>query len=316
MSLVMMFSLGCRPSPDTTAPSGDGESFDCATIRDDPVEVTVLDGPRAGRGLTFSAAGDLLVGVSEPSITQSAYSGPMELLQPGFGSMEQIDRLDDGDYVVANFDENSLYRITPEGGTAVISGDVSTYVVRVGPDGMVYTTSGESGLSSVVERIDPSSGAREVVVRAGDADPPFQARVLDFSPDASRMYMGTYTEGSIYVVELDDRLDPVGPPELLAESVGQWHDGLGVDACGYLWVASYGDQSTYRVSPDGSEVVAILQSEESEGMFGHGVYWGTGAGSFRHDALYLPQPLNNDTVGEALIGVPYRTWTGEVFNAP
>jgi hypothetical protein len=81
-------------------------------------------------------------------------------------------------------------------------------------------------------------------------------------------------------------------------------------------VASYEDQSTYRVSPDGSEVVVILQSDEDEGMFGHGVYWGSGAGSFRDDALYLPQPLNNDTVGEAIIGVPYRTWPGEVLNAP
>ena len=79
---------------------------------------------------------------------------------------------------------------------------------------------------------------------------------------------------------------------------------------------SFDRVSQVFTSSDGSEVVAILQSEESEGMFGHGVYWGTGAGSFRHDALYLPQPLNNDTVGEALIGVPYRTWTGEVFNAP
>ena len=199
---------------------------------------------------------------------------------------------------------------------ALIAGDIPTYVVRVGPDGMIYTTNGEVGRDNVVQRVHPETGEVEVVVRGRDGSPPFQARVLDFSPDLSRMYMGTHVLGSVYVVDLDEDLNAVGVPRVLAPSVGSWHDGLGVDACGYLWIASYDDQSTYRVSPDGSEVVRVLRSTFDEGMYGHGVAWGSGVGGFREDALYLPQPVNGGTVGEAIIGVPYRTWDGTVINAP
>jgi hypothetical protein len=156
----------------------------------------------------------------------------------------------------------------------------------------------------------------EEVLKGRDGTPPFEARVMDFSPDLSRMYIGTHTDRAIYVVDLDKDLNPINDPVILAPSVGGWHDGLGVDACGYLWVASYDDQSMYRISPDGSDVRSMLDSSFQNGMYGHGVFWGTGEGGFREDALYIPQPNNNDTVGEAIIGVPYRTWSGTVVNAP
>ena len=61
-----------------------------------------------------------------------------------------------------------------------------------------------------------------------------------------------------------------------------------------------------------NERIQRIQAE----LTGHGVAWGSGVGGFREDALYLPQPVNGGTVGEAIIGVPYRTWDGTVINAP
>jgi len=306
------------PTPPTTTGTTTGGTtpsgvLDCDGISDEPVEVTIVPGPRAGRGLTFNQAGDLLIGAYEPHITQSTYDGPMALLRPDFGNMEQIDRLPNGDYVVARFDSQTLVRVTPDGAESIIAANIPTYVVRVGPDGMIYNTTGEAGPNSVVQRTDPETGTTEVVVRGIDGTPPFQPRVLDFSPDLSRLYIGTYTSGSIYVVDLDVDLNPTSDPVVLAPSVGNWHDGLGVDACGYLWVASYDDRATYRVSPDGSEVTPMLQSEMGL-MWGHGIYWGSGHGGFLEDALYLPLPNNDDKVGEARIGMPYRTWGGTVIN--
>jgi hypothetical protein len=310
-------------TPDTTG--GDTEdagetdlsalpTFDCATITDDVVPVTVVPGPRANRGLTFNLEGDLLIGVMEPNIIQSPYGGPMTSLA-NIGGMEQIDLLPDGDYVVANYEDKTLMRVTPAGSTNIIVADVPTYVVRVGPDGMVYATNGEEGSSSRVFRIDPDTGEKLVILRGSDAATPFGPRVLDFSPDLAHMYFGTY-QSEVYVVDLDDDLNPVGAPTILARDVGGWHDGLGVDICGYIYIASYNDQDAYRISPDGSEVIKILNSNSSEGMYGHGIAWGSGVGGWQEDALYMPQPNNGGTVGEALIGVPYRTWEGIVLNRP
>ena len=300
-------------SPTSTATD---EVFDCASVTKDPVEVRLVEGPRAGRGLTFNEAGDMLIGVHEPHIAQSTYKGPLDVLYPSFGGMEQIDRLPDGDYVVSDYDAGALVRVTPDGIQSLIAADVRTYLVRVGPDGMIYTTTGVEVGNNTVNRTDPNTGVTEEVVRGADGDPPFVGRVIDFSRDLSKMYIGTYGSGAIYVVDLDEDLNPTTTPVQFARSVGGWHDGIGVDACGYLWVASYDDQSTYRVSPDGKSSVRVLRSTFAEGHYGHGVFWGTGEGGFRDDALYLPQPYNRDTVMEAIIRVPSRTFPGTVINAP
>ncbi len=194
-------------------------------------------------------------------------------------------------------------RLAQDGTISLMATGIPTYLVRVGPDGLVYTTNGEVGMNNVIQRTDPDTGVTEEVLKGRDGTPPFEARVLDFSPDLTRMYIGTHTNRSIYVVDLDKDLNPISAPVVLAASVGSWHDGLGVDACGYLWVASYDDQSTYRVSPDGSDVRRILQSSFADGMYGHGVFWGSGEGGFREDALYVLRVLMFPMLESMLGGV-------------
>jgi hypothetical protein len=315
-------------TPDSAEPDSAGDTgetdlppiptFDCATITNDVVEVTVVSGARADRGLTFSQSGEHLIGVLQPNVIQAEYGEPLSVLSPGVGGMEQIDLLPDGDYVVSRPDNDTLTRISQEGSTTVIATDIQTYVVRVGPDGMVYVTNGEEGPSSRIYRIDPDTGEEEIWLRGNESTPYIEPRVFDFSPDFTRFYIGNheYNGGTIYVVDLDEDYNPLGPAEVFAEDVGDWHDGLGVDICGYLYVASYNDQDTYRISPDGTEVIKILNASFSDGMYGHGIAWGSGVGGWLEDALYIPQPNNGNTVGEARIGVPYRTWEGVVLNRP
>ena len=286
------------------------EPFDCATITDDPPPTTVLEGPQAGRGITFDAFG-YCIGVVEPHLVRAAYGESVQPFVPGLGDeLDQIDILPGGDFVVARYDKGNLVRVTPEGVTSDLATDVFAYGVRTGPDGFVYTANGQ-----VVHRIDPEAGGKTEFVAAAGVSP----RVVDFDRDASRMYIGTMESGGqVWVVELDEDLAVTGEPTLFHDGLGDWHDGIGVDVCGYVYVSDFETLSLYRITPDGSAAVTLLQADGTGtgDPFGHGLRWGSGVGGWRHDAFYMPLPLRNDAVGEVAIGVPYRDWPGPVLNRP
>ncbi len=281
--------------------------YDCADIPLGEPELTVLTGPLAGRGLALDALG-FAIGVSEPHLTKSTYSTPATLLAPNLGELDQIDILPDGDYALAHFGNGSLLRVTPTGHSSVIATDVDAYGLRVGPDGLVYTANG-----SAVLRVDPATGTKTVLLQGPGLSP----RVLDFSPDLGRMYIGTMRQaGTVWAVDLDDSLTPESDPEVLVHGLGDWHDGLGVDICGNIYVVDYETLAIYRISPDGTSIETVFQASLADKMLAHGIVWGSGAGGFHEDAVYIPQPMNGDTVAELQIGVPYRTWDGTVLNAP
>lgn len=286
------------------------ESFDCATITDDSPPTTVLQGPQAGRGITFDEFGHC-IGVVEPHLVRAGYGEPVQPFVPGLGDeLDQIDILPGGDFVVARFDTGTIVRVTPEGVTSDLATDVFAYGVRTGPDGLVYTAN-----SQVVHRIDPERGGKIEFLAAPGVSP----RVVDFSPDSSRMYIGTAeTGGQVWVAQLDDALEVVGEPTLFYDGLGDWHDGIGVDVCGYVYVSDFETLSLYRIAPDGSAMVTLLEANGTGtgDPFGHGLRWGSGIDGWRHDAFYMPLPLRDDAVGEVAIGVPYRDWPGTVLNRP
>ena len=145
--------------------------------------------------------------------------------------------------------------------------------------------------------------------------------MINFDLDYTKMYIGTFggSQGRIYVVELDANLDPISGPEVFVSGVGTgaYHDTLGVDLCGYLYVADYSTSAMFRISP-GGDVQTLLQAQgllSSE--YVHGMTWGTGEDGWLDDAIYLTQPYNGNTVMEVVIGVPSRHWTeGYAINLP
>lgn len=95
---------------------------------------------------------------------------------------------------------------------------------------------------------------------------------------------------------------PVGEARLFASQVGGgFHDGLGVDGCGNLFVADYQTSGLHRVTPDGK--VALYQQWDTQ-TYGHSL--SGGSGGWDELSLYLPQPFNDDTVVKVEIGVPAR----------
>jgi hypothetical protein len=120
----------------------------------------------------------------------------------------------------------------------------------------------------------------------------------------------------VYFVEVDDELNPTGDAVIFASNVGQgYHDGLGIDACGNLYVPDFNTRGLYRVDPEG--VVTMLFDLQTSGSqhYGHGLEWGSGVGGWNHKAIYMPQPYEGNTVLEVVLGVPsgsyVRTWVGD-----
>jgi sugar lactone lactonase YvrE len=168
--------------------------------------------------------------------------------------------------------------------------------------------------------IDPDSGQYTQFLSDGPPDFPRQVspRTLAFSRDFSKLFVGTIdSSGRIYTLDLDKDFMPDGDPQVFAEGAGNgWHDGLGIDVCGNVYAVDYASKSLYRASPDGSEVVKLVDWSENRKELAHGLAFGNGLGGWRVDAIYLPESENGKRVKEIVLGVPGNMWPGQVINGP
>ncbi len=288
----------------STGDTGDLPAIDCATLSAAPLSAGLVAGARAYHGIVITDAGTL-VGSDGNNLLEADGYGLSTVFFPGTGSMEQLDRFPDGTIVGAR-SNGDIIQILPGGGNTVLATVGSTYGVRVGPDDKVYVADW-----SRITRIDPALGTVETWFDGGNQ---FKPKVLDFSVDHTKMYVGSINNGGkVYELDLDANFDPVGTPRVLASTPGSWHDGLAVDVCGNLYVAEYNTTSMYRISPAG--VVSTL-FDPPFSNYGHGVVFGNGAGPFSETALYVPLPYDGNKVAEVEIGVPYRTYPGPVLNGP
>jgi hypothetical protein len=287
------------------APPDATPAFDCATIPATPLSTQAIAGARGYHGLAITAEGDM-VGSDGSSLIKSDYDGNWSVFLPGFGDGEQVDVLPNGDLVMAA-DDGSLARITPQGARSLLAADVWAYGVVLGPDGLIYTAGG----GAVVKRVDSSTGQTTTLIpNVGQT-----TRPVGFSPDNRRMYIATIGDGTVYYQDFDVNMNLDGPVTVFASNVGDgWHDAVAVDACGYVYVPDFWTSGLYRIHPDGTPQL-YWQPQSSSG-YAHGLTWGTGEHGWREDALYAPQPYNNNTVIEIVTGVPPRDWAGTVINAP
>lgn len=280
-------------------------TVDCADLPE-MGDVREVDGAVGYHDVIFDTEG-YIIGGDLSSLIKADYEGNSEVYLPGEGYVQQMDWLPDGDMVVANALEGALIRFSPEGGRSTLTTDIYAYEVLVGPDGMIYAAD-----NSVVWRVDPETGDKERLLVAGDV--PGGPRVLAFSLDYTQMFIGTQSGTRLYRVELDDTYTPVTEPEVFADGLAaSYHDGMALDVCGNIYVATYADLSLYRVTPDG-EVDRYWQAGASD--YGHGMQWGIASFGWREDALYQPRPYGGYTVNEVVIGVPRAGWEGEVLNGP
>jgi hypothetical protein len=280
-------------------------TVDCLAIPASPVSFNIVPGAKGYHGLVFTDAGTV-IGSDNNSLIQSDAAGAWSVFLPGTGSMEQLDRMPDG--TIVGIKGGDIVSIAPTGATTVLASVPNAYGIRVGPDEKIYVADWNR-----ITRIDPVLGTVEVWLDPGGQ---FSPKVLDFSVDLTKMYVGSISQGgNVYVIDLDANFDPLGNPTIFADTPGSWHDGLAVDVCGNLYVAEYTNSAMYRISPSGS-VSTLFTAPGGGSRYGHGVVFGNGLGGFSTTAVYIPQPYNGNTVSEVEIGVPYRTYAGPVVNGP
>ena len=283
------------------------EEVDCAEIPQTAVSTDLIVGPRGYHGLVITDDG-MMIGSDGASLIQSSYGGVVSLFVPGVGYGEQMDWLPDGDFAY-NTDDGASSRIGLDGSVLVIQSNVYAYGATTGPDGLVYVV-GFNGIS----RIDPSNGNTESLFPAPQG---FQElHSMGFSPDGTRAYIGTIgQDGTVLYVDFNAAMDPTTDLEVFATGVGQgsnWHDAVAVDACGNLYIPDFNSSNMYRVTPGGT--VNVFWAPGQFELYGHGAVWGTGQDGWNAEALYVPQPYNELTVTEVVVGVPSSKYQGPVVN--
>jgi hypothetical protein len=278
---------------DTESDTGTEPPFDCETVPDTPLSIEDLTGPVGYHDVAFDGEG-FIVGADYYNIYKAIDGSSAYVFVSGMSGVQGMDYLPGGDLIAAT-GSAGVVRISPSGSyTSIAPGITGGYGVTVGPDGMVYV-----GDNTTLHRIDPDTGIATVL--ATD----LAARDIDFSPDLSLMYIGGFCTGLIWAVAIDEDLNWLEEPWVYATIPDCCYmDGMGVDVCGNIWVASY-PQSLYRVNTDG---VTTLYHTWGSGAYGHGLEWGSGIGGWDDKSLYLPQPYDSvaNSVVRVEIGVPYR----------
>lgn len=283
--------------------------YDCEDLTQPFVSEMELGAPRGYHDLVFDDQGRI-IGSDGGSLLAVTYDDVVEVFLPGPPSgVQGMDVLENGDVVVVT-NSGELRRITDtQQNTLIASGFSGAYGVTVGPDEMVYVCT-----PSAISRVDPDSGDQEIWLSTPSQHP----RAMVFNLDSTGVYFSTLVFGNspVYFVEVDEDLDPVGAPVVFATNVGQgYHDGLGIDACGNLYVPDFNTAGLYRIDPSG--VVTTLYNEGTAPFnhYGHGLEWGSGIDGWNDHAIYLPQPYDGNTVNEVVLGVPsgseVRTWRGQ-----
>jgi len=301
---LLFFSSGCgeKPAPRSlglldTGGDSDAVVFDCSTVPDAPLSVEQVAGAIGARDVAFDDTG-YLTGSDMTTIFRTKHDGTSTLFVANVAADTGMHYLSNGDLVAA--EGSVLRKITPDGVSTQLTSASGAYLygVTVGPDGMLYVTYGGPGSGGDVRRIDPVEDTGETIVSG------LFARLVDFTPDHSRMIIGAMG-GRVYTVELDGNLDPEGEPELLATIEGNEEmdmGGFGVDICGNIYVSDHDTMKLHRITPDGD--VSVLH-EWTEQSYGHGLEWGSGVGGWDDESIYLPQPYGGFGVVRIEIGVPH-----------
>ena len=249
--------------------------------------------PLAGRRVAVPALEDLdldsygnVVGSDGRSLIWSTRAGEVEAIVPGIQAPAGLRFLHDDSLVVAAVSTGELLRLYPDGGREPLLTGLNW------PNGVAVAGS--------LVLVSELSGGRVwwVDVDAGDSGVLAEIeRPNGLAVDGETVLVGTMTgAGEVYRVPLAG-----GSPQLVVGGVGAGDiDGVGVDACGHLYVADYEGHRLLRLHDDGTE--EVLLDRTAEGGYLPGFRWGSGLGGWRADALYVVEQ-DQGTLWELDVGV-------------
>ena len=309
---ALLLALGCDsggllPLEPAEIPCGDDDSapgddddtgppaYDCDALPGGPFTYGIVYGPRATEDLAFDDQGHV-IGADNGNLMKSTYSGDFSIFAPNAGGfIAGLRALPTGAVVYADVSSGTLFRVDETGSkTPIASGLLYANGIEVGLDGLVYVAEQEGGR---VRRIDPYSGEFEMV-----AEGLYAPNGVTFSPDYSTLYIGSFGGGTIHALPFDEDGNP-GQAEVLVENLGNHMlDGMGVDACGNIYICEYLAARVWRISPDGVEKEALLDFSQDTDWIPN-MQWGSGVGGWVTDHLYVLD-ITAARMYEVPLGVP------------
>lgn len=266
------------------------EEFDCSTVSPTPLGVRSVPAARGYHGLAFDFDGYVYGSDNNFNVIQADAYGNGSLFAPG-QTTQGFETLSTGEIALTLGNGVRIVDPITLGSRVVGSNVFGPYGLVEGPDGMLYT-----GNRSDTYRIDPATGDATMYI------PGNEAQSVGFSPDGSKFYYTKTFGPALWEVDLDSAYNPVAPPRQLSTFGGGYRDGLAVDICGNIYVPDYSTTRLYRTDPAGNTTVYV--NFGSLANYGHSAVFGSGINGWLSDALYVPQPYNNHTVGEIQTGVP------------
>ena len=275
---------------DTTEPG-----YDCNALPQGPLDYGIVFGPRATEDMAFDDQGHV-IGADNGNLLKSTYDGEFTIFAPNAGGfIAGLRALPSGDVVYADVSSGTMFLVDQTGSkTPIVSGLLYANGIEVDLEGYVYVAEQEGGR---VRRIDPYTGEFDMVVENLDAP-----NGVTFSPDYSTLYIGSFGWGTIHALPFDEQGNP-GQAELLVQGLGNGMlDGMGVDACGNIYICEYLAARVWRISPDGTVQGPLIDFSADTDWIPN-MQWGSGIGGWQTDHLYVLD-ITAAKMYEVPVGVP------------
>ena len=276
----------------------DSAALDCDAIPAGPFTFETIVGPVATEDFAFDDEG-YMIGAQNGSLFRSLKTGESDIWVPGsWADITGLRTLPGGDVVFANTSAGNLERVDRAtlARTVVLSGLSGPDGIEVDLDGMVYLAEQAGGR---IRRIDPDTGDFTIVAEGLTAP-----NGLSFDPTYTRLYVDSYGGNVVYMIDFDAHGTP-GEVQTFTGQVGTGlHDGMGVDACGNVYICDYGGTRVIRVDPDDQSQELVVDLSGTSTWIPN-MQWGSGYGDWDPLSLYVIDIADYLTY-EVPVGVPEK----------
>ncbi len=254
-------------------------TYDCNNLPQGPCALQAVPGAVASEDLAFDGTGHL-VGSNNSAIFKTAAGAKAKLWIPGIENRAGMRFLPDGRLAMCDDKLGRILLFDEDGSQKVLVQGLS-YPNGIATDlqGFIYVTEHDAGR---VLRIHPYTGAYTVLTKL-IANP----NGIIFDPEFKNLYIGSFATGWIYKLAVS----PTGVPGKLIQwaspiGAGGLLDGIGVDACGNVYVCEYGNADIWRIPPSGGPPVKIVDASP-DATYLPNMQWGVGQG-WDPMSLYVP----------------------------
>ncbi|MBM4396792.1 MAG: SMP-30/gluconolactonase/LRE family protein [Deltaproteobacteria bacterium] len=251
--------------------------YDCAALPPGPFYLEKIPNAIASEDIAFDSKGNL-VGSNNEALFKTKFGGKAKLWVPNVHNRAGMRYLPDGTLILCDDQLGRVLAFDPEGVQRVlVQGLAYPNGVTSDMKGFVYVTEHDGNR---VLRIHPYTGEYTVLT---DKIP--NPNGVIFNPDFTALYVGSFATGWVYRLSIS----PDGVPGKLVEwaspaGPGGLLDGIGVDACGNVYVCEYGNTDIWRIPATGGPAKLIVHGQDT---YLPNFQWGTGDGWDPY-SIYVP----------------------------